>query len=311
MPETPRRCVLYARKSTDREDKQILSIPAQLTELRRFAERAGLAIEREFTESCSAREPGRPIFSELLQEAATGKVERILAWKLDRLARNSVDGGALIHYLGKGIINELVTPEGTYTGTGDSKFMLSVLFGAATKMTDDLSVGVKRGNRAVRERGRITGTPPLGYMKVRDHRRGYRGAAKTVPDPKRFPLVRRAWERVLDGMSVADAWRHATEEGLTARATRQLPERTPNVQSFYHLLRNPFYVGHIVHAGEVNVGEHPPMVTMAEFERVQQLLGRAEEAPRPSKHQFLYGGFLRWGACGRVCVGELIKGRYV
>jgi len=101
MPEA-RPCVLYARKSTDREDKQILSIPAQLEELRRFAEREDLTIERELVEHCSAREPGRPVFSELLNQVAHGGVERILAWKLDRVARNPIDGGALIHYLGKG-----------------------------------------------------------------------------------------------------------------------------------------------------------------------------------------------------------------
>src|SRR4051812_8480022 len=128
-------CTLYARKSTDREDMQILSIQGQLRELRRFAERAGLVVTTELTESCSAREPGRPIFSKLLSDIERGRVPRVLAWKLDRLARNPVDGGALIHALGKGKLREIVTPEGTYAGNGDSKFMLAVQFGAATKMT--------------------------------------------------------------------------------------------------------------------------------------------------------------------------------
>jgi DNA invertase Pin-like site-specific DNA recombinase len=67
MPEGARHCVLYVRKSTDREDKQILSIPAQLKELREFAVRTGLAIDGELEEACSAREPGRPVFSKLLE----------------------------------------------------------------------------------------------------------------------------------------------------------------------------------------------------------------------------------------------------
>src|ERR1700722_19749991 len=142
-----RSCHLYARKSTDREDKQILSIPAHPAAMREFAASAGLTIVAELTESRSAREPGRPVFNQLLKDVSDGKVERILAWKLDRLARKPIDGGALIHHLGKGRLVELVTPEGTYTGSGDSKFMLSVLFGAATKMTDDLSQGFRRGVR--------------------------------------------------------------------------------------------------------------------------------------------------------------------
>ncbi|MFA5129812.1 MAG: recombinase family protein [Patescibacteria group bacterium] len=271
-----RACVLYARKSTDCEDKQILSIPAQLSELRQFAERSCLEISSELTESYSAREPGRPVFSQLLTDIAAGKIERILSWKLDRLARNPVDGGTLIHCLGKGLLKEIVTPEGTYTGAGDSKFMLSVLFGAATKMTDDLSQGVRRGNRAICERGRIPGMAPLGYMKIRDLP-GFRGAGKVVPDPARFELVRRVWQRVLAGDTVADVWRQATQKwALTVRGTRNLAIRPPSPAYFYAILSNRFYAGQVVHHGEVYQGEHQPMVTLAEFEEVQRLMHRVE-----------------------------------
>ena len=83
MPPTS--LVLYARKSTDTEDKQILSIPAQLDELRAFAERSGATITRELTESCSAREPGRPVFSSLMKEVEAGRVKGILCWKVEVL----------------------------------------------------------------------------------------------------------------------------------------------------------------------------------------------------------------------------------
>ena len=309
MPQTER-CVLYARKSTDREDKQILSIPAQLNELRRFAERCGLVITDELVEHCSAREPGRPIFSKLLQDIATGKVARVLSWKLDRLARNPIDGGALIHYLGKGLLTEIITPEGRYTGQGDSKFMLSVLFGAATKMTDDLADGVKRGNRAIHESGRITGVPPLGYMKVRD-KPGYRGAGRAVPDPARFEIVKRIWQGVLAGATVAEMWRKATTDwGLTMRPSRGRQGHAPSVNYIYDLLQNRFYAGQIVRCGEVFQGEHKPMITVAEFEHVQRRVQRAD-ASCPSKNLFLYRGLLHCGACTRLLTGERIKGRFV
>ncbi|PKQ07437.1 MAG: hypothetical protein CVT71_01055, partial [Alphaproteobacteria bacterium HGW-Alphaproteobacteria-10] len=305
MTNGTRRCVLYARKSTDTEDKQILSIPAQLSALRDFAERGGLRIELELTEACSAREPGRPVFSKLLQDISAGRVERILCWKLDRLARNPVDGGSLIHLLGKGMLGEIVTPEGTYTGTGDSKFMLAVLFGAATKMTDDLSVSVKRGNREIHKSGRITGNPPLGYMKVRD-RPGFRGAGKVVPDPDRFPLVRRIWRELLVGSTtVAEVWRKAASEwGLTTRPTRNRPSRPVSQSHIYQLLESRFYAGEIPRLGEVFPGEHEPMVTPEEFERVQRFI-RHPNGPRPSEHKFVYRGLLHCGHCGgKVLTGE-------
>ena len=48
---------LYARKSTDVEDKQILSIDAQLAELREFAVREGLNVVAEIGRA-SCRERG-------------------------------------------------------------------------------------------------------------------------------------------------------------------------------------------------------------------------------------------------------------
>ena len=58
---------LYARKSTDVEDKQILSIEAQITELRAFAKQNNLNIIEELVEKQSAKIPGRPIFGEMLK----------------------------------------------------------------------------------------------------------------------------------------------------------------------------------------------------------------------------------------------------
>ena len=59
---------LYARKSTDVEDKQVLSIEAQLQELRDYAKRENIEISAEFIEKQSAKVPGRPIFNKMLND---------------------------------------------------------------------------------------------------------------------------------------------------------------------------------------------------------------------------------------------------
>ena len=90
---------LYARKSTDVEDKQIRSIEAQITELRAFAKQNNLDMVEEFIEKQSAKIPGRPIFGEMIKRIEKGEADGILAWHPDRLARNSVDGGQIIYLL--------------------------------------------------------------------------------------------------------------------------------------------------------------------------------------------------------------------
>jgi hypothetical protein len=102
---------LYARKSTDVEDKQVLSIDAQLTELREFAKRENLNIAQEFIEKQSAKIPGRPIFNEMMKRIEKGDADCILSWHPDRLARNSVDGGKIVYFLDIGLLASLKFPQ--------------------------------------------------------------------------------------------------------------------------------------------------------------------------------------------------------
>lgn len=246
------------------------------------------------------------MFSKLLADIERGRVQRILAWKLDRLARNPLDGGALIHALGKGKLKEIVTPEGTYTGTGDSKFMLAIQFGAATKMTDDLSAGVKRGCRELLEEGRLPGAPPIGYMKLRDGMSFKSGAGRVVRDPERFPLLKAFFEDLLSGTtSITAAWQRAREAGLTTRMTAHKPSRPVSLNYMFPLVRNPFYAGLIRYDGETYHGIHEPMITPGQFRELQALVTRTD-APRPSRHYFVFSGLLRCGDCGgeRAMVGE-------
>lgn len=83
---------IYARKSTDEPERQVLSIEAQITELKELAEREHIEIVNTFIESQTAKEPGRPIFNDMLSRMEKGGAQGILAWHPDRLARNSVDG---------------------------------------------------------------------------------------------------------------------------------------------------------------------------------------------------------------------------
>ena len=119
---------LYARKSTDVEDKQVLSIEAQITELRTFAKQNDLAIIDELVEKQSAKTPGRPIFGKMLKRIEHGEADGILAWHPDRLARNSVDGGQVIYLIDCGRIAALKFPQFWFEPTPQGKFMLNIPF---------------------------------------------------------------------------------------------------------------------------------------------------------------------------------------
>src|SRR3989344_3859175 len=130
---------LYARKSTDVEDKQIRSIEDQIAELRAFAKQEKLNVIDVLIEKQSAKIPGRPIFNEMLDKVERGEANGILAWHADRLARNSVDGGRIIYLLDTEKLASLKFPTLWFENTPQGKFMLNIVFGQSKYYVDSLS----------------------------------------------------------------------------------------------------------------------------------------------------------------------------
>lgn len=287
------RYFMYLRKSSESEERQELSIPAQLRELQTLADKKGiLVVGKPIEESRSAREPGRPLFNDMLRRIERGEAEGILCWKLDRLARNPIDGGHIIHALGKSIIKEVLTAERTYTGTADDKFMMSIFFGQATKYVDDLSVVVRRGNREALEQGRWPGKPKLGY--VRDH-----ATMRLVADEQRFPLMQELWRRALSGTRPAELLRIAREEmHLTTPITGKVGGNLISKATLYKMLRDPFYSGLMPCRGKTYQGTHPAMVTPEEFKEVEWLIDQhVRPVTKPQRLWFTYRGLLICGRC--------------
>src|ERR1035437_6950613 len=157
------RYFIYCRKSSEDEDRQMLSIDAQLSELNAIARQGGFTVVQTLTESMSAKGPGRPIFNEMLARIDRGEANAILAWKLDRIARNFDDGGKVIGMLQRGQIQEIRTFEKTYLPT-DNVLMIAVELGMANQYVRDLSVNIQRGIRERVRRGIFSGKAPLGYI---------------------------------------------------------------------------------------------------------------------------------------------------
>jgi site-specific DNA recombinase len=291
--------VIYARKSTESEDRQVLSIDSQIKELQGLALRRGLRPPEVLTEARSAKAPGRPVFGALMRRVSQGEIRGIICWKMDRLARNHLDTGAILQALADGKLQEVMTSDRTYTPDGNDRFMGNFELGMATKYIDDLRANVKRGNRARFQRGWVNYLPPLGYMNDR--------AAKTiVKDPDRFDLVRRMWELLLTGAYRPEQiLKTANEEwGFRTRKFKRIGDRPLARSSLYRLFGDPFYMGLIrLKSGETFVGAHPPMLAKEEFDRAQEILGRPGR-PRPKRHEFPFAGLIRCGACGAVATPE-------
>ena len=142
--KTNARFVLYARKSSESEDRQIQSIDDQINYWKRRAEEEGIEIIKIYTEEKSAKTPYvRKVFQEMCEEISTGNIDGILCWKLDRLSRNPVDTGAIQYMLQKEMIQRIITSDRIYYPE-DSGLIFSVETGMANQYILDLSKNVKR-----------------------------------------------------------------------------------------------------------------------------------------------------------------------
>lgn len=244
---------LYARKSTDVEDKQVLSIEAQLTELREYAKRENIIISAEVVEKQSAKYIGRSLFNKMLDE-----IEKfggnILAWNPDRLARNSVDGGRIIYLLDTGKLASLKFPTFWCDNTSQGKFMLNMAFGQSKYYVDSLSENTKRGLRQKVRNGEYPTLAPVGY--INDSR-----IKSVVVDKKKAKIIKQAFELYVKG-------NQRLEDIANFLAKKNIISKRGNIihkSRATSILSNPFYTGLFRYGGEIHEGKHEPIITKKTF----------------------------------------------
>ncbi len=287
--------IIYCRKSTDTEDKQVLSLESQENELLRLAQTHSLEVVEILHESKSAKSEGRLIFNQVLEKIKKGKAEGIICWKLDRLARNFIDGGKIIDLLQRGAIKEIRTYEGVHLPS-DNVLMLAVNFGMANQYVRDLSTNVKRGNRAKLERGEWPNHAPFGYINDK--------ATKTIKiDKKLAPYVVRAFELyATGGNTLKDITNVLYKEGVRTKTGNKVGKN-----QIHRFINNKFYCGLMERDGKTYQGKHKAIIPISLFNKAQDVLhGRLH--PKPKKHFYSARGFLKCGSCGCALTSDTKKG---
>jgi site-specific DNA recombinase len=292
---------LYARKSTDTEDKQVQSLDDQVTFMKATAKREGVRIIGEpLRESKSAKRPeARPIFAELLEEIEAGKIDGIICWKLDRLSRNPTDSGRIQQLLQDGKLKHILTAEKSYFPE-DNAIVFSVEAGMSNQYIRELSSNTRRGMLSKVEKGNKPGVPPVGYLNDRLEK-------IIIADPDRFNAMRMLWDKMLTGTySMAELVHIAADELHITTPVRGRTGGNPIAySSICALFKNPFYTGKISFKGVLYPGNHPAMITEEEFERVQQIIDPSHTTrPKDKTYNFQLRNLFRCGECGFAITAE-------
>jgi len=285
---------IYCRKSSEDDDRQILSIEAQLAEINEIIASNELQVVETFEESMSAKSPGREIFNDMIRRIECGEANAILCWKLDRLARNFDDGGKIIGLLQREAIKEIRTFEKTYLPT-DNVLMIALEFGIANQYVRDLSSNIRRGIRQKIRRGVYSGKAPLGY--VNDPK------LRTIePHPENFQKLKRIFHLFATGKYTLAAIQRET---IKQKLVGERSKKPLKISAINNLLKNPFYYGVFLHKGEMHQGAHVPMITKQMFDDVQKARVMVS---KPRKHRgdkgLMFLNFATCNSCGGAVTGE-------
>jgi len=293
LPADKIKYCLYARKSTETEERQILSIDSQIKEMLQIAEKDGLEVVEIRRESHSAKNSSeRPVFNSIIDDIRAGKFNGVMAWAPDRLSRNAGDLGTLVDLMDQKLLLEIRTYGQRFINSPNEKFLLMILCSQAKLENDNKSINVRRGLRARVEMGLWPTTAPTGYLnqKMMDKK------CQVLVDPERGPVIKKMFEKMAYEKFSGRKIYHWLRFELNFRTQYNHHLSLSNI---YLLLQNHFYYGTFEYprgSGNWYVGKHEPIITKELFEQVQEQLKR-NEINRETR-EFAFTKLLICGLCG-------------
>jgi len=296
---------LYARKSSEDDERQALSIGSQIKEMMGQAEIQRVQIKEIRQESHSAKNSGqRPVFNSLISDVRNGIFGGILSWSPDRLSRNAGDLGSLVDLMDSGHLKEIRTHGQYFTNSPNDKFLLIILCSQAKLENDNRGVNVKRGMRSKCELGYRPNMTPLGYL---NDKLTNKGQKKIYPDPVRAPIVKEAFEKVANqGYSGRKVYLWLKdEEDFRTRTGKPV-----TLSAIYRMFNNPYYTGIFeapVGSGKWYKGSYQPIISKELFKKVQVNMTVPPKS-MPGTKEFSFTKMIKCALCGSgITAQEKVK----
>ena len=289
--------VIYARVSSDRQEKEGFSIPAQIEFLKEYAEKNLYYVEKIFSESETAKKAGRKAFNEMLKFCDEKQIKTILVEKTDRIYRNFKDYVVLedydfeIHLAKEGMII-------SKNSRSHDKFIHGIKVLMAKNYIDNLSEEINKGLKEKVSQGYYPCKAPVGYKNIRIN-----GRALIVVDKEKAPFVQKLFELYASGLSAEQARKILYEEGLYHNTKPYAKAR------LIQILHDVFYIGKFLYKGVIYDGQHEPIISVDLFNRVQKMFNQSKA--RTHDVEFPYTGIFKCGHCGCQLTAELKKGKYI
>jgi len=284
---------LYARKSTEGDEKQALSIDSQIKEMTQIAEREKLNIVEIRRESYSAKESGkRPVFEEIVKDIDSGIFNAIITWAPDRLSRNAGDLGKLVDRIDQNKLITIKTFGQNFTNSPSDKFLLMILCSQAKLENDNKSINVRRGMRTRCEMGLRPAQPPTGYRKKNDRL----AKCEVEIDPERADVIKQIFEKIAYekwSVSKVHVW---LKYDLNFKTHRNYHLSLGNV---FKIINNTFYYGRFEFPKDSGIwyeGIHTPLITKELFDQTRSSI--KSQVIKSEGKEFAFTRIMKCGVCG-------------
>ena len=297
--------VLYTRVSSDEQKKSGFSLDYQKKRGEEYAQSHGLNIVKIFSESYTAKKPGRPMFNAMLQFCKSKKIRHLIFLKADRASRNGIDSATLVYMAEREDYNVHLIQDGLalHRFSKPTDFLVFEINNCISNFYPrNLSIDVSTKMREKAEQGYFPSVAPIGYENKRINRRSY-----IQINPTKAPFVRRIFQLYSTGQySYATLAKQLRDEGYNISAKVKCGKT-----HIANILNNPIYIGDFIWNGKRYFNaKHEPIISRELWSICQQIIQSRQNSGK-TKRDFIFSNLIRCGDCGCFFVGEVKKQKYV
>jgi site-specific DNA recombinase len=270
-----RRCAIYTRKSTEEGLEQAFnSLDAQREACAAYilsqAHEGWELVDEHYDDGgWSGGNMTRPALQQLLADIASGKVDVIVVYKVDRLTRSLADFARIVEALDNAGASFVSVTQAFNTTSSMGRLTLNVLLSFAQFEREVTSERIRDKVAASKRKGIWMGGPvPIGYRL---------NNRKLLIDENEAKTVRLIFRRYVELGSVGVLADELAAAGIRTKVRsfgngRSVGGVFFTRGSLAQLLQNPLFIGKVNHRGELFDGEHDAVIDDGVWNQVQLLL---------------------------------------
>ena len=293
---------VYIRVSTEDQAREGFSLGEQEEKLLQLCKFKELEVYKVYKDAgISAKDmEHRPQFQAMLKDMKEGKINYIVAYKLDRITRSVRDLEELISVLEQYNCFLLCDRDDVNTSTANGKFFVRMLTVLSQLEIEIVSERTKFGLNGAIKSGHIPGQRPFGYTKSEDK--------KMIVDNATKPYIEKIFDMYLEGKSFQQIANYFKENNI-------YPKKKWRDTTIQKIIDNKIYMGDYEQYKRIGKQENlepivymnvvEPIISRAKWEECQK---QKERNQRTYTRDRIYTFFqrLKCPSCGRImkCKGS-------